>query len=148
MKPEIMRYKNDSISFYMAIIGLALDAVFLIALYSNPPIALKDKFGLIFGTDTIYNIVFMLIAFYTAEKVKTYALNWCYVSGAMGILQLPRILLCTSLASAEQLNGFRLVFCILLLVFSAIALIVGAFTSYFKSKKLHAYLNQLEKEVA
>lgn len=142
MKAELMRYRNDSLSFFMNIIGLSLDACFLMMIYSSRGVPANDRFGSVIGIDILFNIVFLLAAFLTAEKVKTYSLNWCWVSLALGILQVPRILLPISLHNAGQYLGFPFVCSIIVLLSSAAAFFYGCYTSFSKSRKLAAFIKE------
>ncbi len=126
MKAELMRYRNDSRSYMFALLGLALNACFLMWVYSAPGVTCKDMFGKIIGIDILFNIVYLLVAFLTAEKVKTYALNWCWVSLGLGILQIPRILLPISLYTNANDGNLRL---LTLLVKGAQRLNVESWTS-------------------
>lgn len=149
MRAELMRYRNDSISYYLTLLGLALDAVYLMLLYSSAGIPANDEFGFIIGVDTIYNIVFMLMAFYAAEKVKTYSMNWCFVSGGLGVLQIPRILLPVAFNNAQQLVGAGYIASIILLGVSAVSMMLACYTSFVKSRRLNGYLKELKNsEVA
>ena len=126
MKAELMRYRNDSRSFYLAIIGLALNACFLMWTYSSPGITCQDMFGKIIGFDILFNIMYLLIAFLTAEKVKTYSLNWCWTALVLGLLQLPRILMPIKLFINAKAGNLNL---LTLLVKGAQRLNVEAWTS-------------------
>lgn len=145
MKAELMRYRNDSRSYALVLLGLALDAVYLMLLYSTRGIVASDKFGFPLGIDILFNIVFLLAAFLTAEKIKTYTLNWCWVSLALGVLQIPRIFFPIAFKGAGQLVGGRFAFALILILGSAALLIGGCVLSFINSRKLNAYLKQINE---
>lgn len=141
MKVELMRYKNDSLSFYMNILAIVFNVVFLLCIMAN----LSITGNYITGIDALVNIVFMLFAFLTAEKVKAYLPKWGFVSAGLAVVQVARIFLVALPFAAEgQLTGFLLILAIFSLVASAACLVVGCVTSYIRSKKLSAYLEGLQ----
>ncbi len=151
MKVELMRYRNDSQSYFLVLGGLALDALYLMVTYSSANIKMIDstgvfsRIGLVGGIDIMYHIIFMLFAFLTAEKVKTYTLNWGFVSLGLGILQIPRILFPIKLASMNppQASTIGLITSIILVLGSAVMLIVGCYFSITKSRKLDKHLKEV-----
>lgn len=149
MKVELMRYRNDSKSYYFVLAGLALDAVYLMVMYSSAALKLVSGtftgIGVVSGIDILYHIVFLLFAFLTAEKVKTYTLNWGFVSLGLGVLQLPRILFPIKLYLLEpaQLSTISMVSSIILLVLSAGLMIAGCYFSITNSRKLDKYLKEI-----
>lgn len=148
MRAELMRYRNDSLSYLLTLLGLAFNAVLLIVIYSTKEIQCNDNFGFIIGVDTIFNIVFLLMSFYAAEKVKTYSKNWCWTCLVLGVLQLPRLLFPIALNNAGQLLSVRFFLVLAVIILSSGCLISACFISFSKSKKLHAYLNTIKEEVA
>ncbi len=148
MRAELMRYRNDSLSYGLALLGLALNACYLMFLYSAPGVKLTDDYGVIVGIDTIFNIIYLLIAFLVAEKVKTYTLNWCWPSLVLGIMQIPRILFPIALSAQGQLETGRNILLIVFLVLSSVCMIACCATSFIKSNKLHAHLKTIKNEVA
>ncbi|MBQ2716992.1 MAG: hypothetical protein IJF75_00130 [Clostridia bacterium] len=146
MRAELMRYRNDTLSYLLTLAGLALDACFLMFLYSSPNVRCEDMYGKIVGLDIFFNIIFLLIAFLTAEKVKTYSLNWCWSCLVLGLLQLPRILLPISLFGAKQLTVGKLIFLLVCLIGSCACLVCACVFSYLKSHKLDKHLKEISNK--
>lgn len=92
---ERMRYKNDSVSFFLCMVGLIFNIIQFIQIYANCYLqTMTGKAGFNYvdiGIDILYNIVFMLVVFYMAEEMKTYHRNWAIVALVIGVLQLFRI---------------------------------------------------------
>lgn len=140
MKVELMRYKNDSVSFYMNILAIVFNVVFLICIMANLSIVADYVIGL----DALVNIIFMLFAFLTAEKVKAYLPKWCFVSLVLAVVQLVRIfVVALPFAEKGQLTGFTLVLAIVSMVASIGCLIAGFVVSFIRSKALKGYLEGL-----
>ncbi len=145
MKVELMRYRNDSLSFYMNILAIAFNVVFLIAIMAN----LSITANWIIGVDVLVNILFMLFAFLTAEKVKAYLPKWCYLSIVLAVVQVVRTFTIVLPFNAKgELVGAAFIIALLSLIFSAACLIVGFITSFIRSGKLGGYLKQVEDGVA
>lgn len=137
MKVELMRYRNDSLSFYMNILAIVFNIIFLICVMAN----LNIVADYIIGIDALVNILFMLFAFLTAEKVKAYLPNWCFVSLALAAVQIARIfIVALPFAQKGQLADFKLVLAIISMVLSTGCLITGFIVSFIRSKKLGVYL--------
>ncbi len=143
MKAELMRYRNEKLAYYLCLFGLVFDVCYLIGLYSASGVTAKDSFGKVIGIDILFNIMFMLIAFLTAEKIKTYTLNWCFVALGLGVLQLPRILLPIKLFQAAQLGTASFVLLVIFLLLSAASLIASCVLSFINSHKLDNYLKEI-----
>ncbi len=140
-----MRYKNDSLSFYMNILAIVFNIIFLICIMAN----LSITANYVIGIDALVNIIFMLFAFLTAEKVKAYLPKWCFVSLVLAVVQLVRIfVVIVPFAGTGELNGFTLVLSIISIVLSIASLIAGFVVSFIRSRKLGAYLEGLANGTA
>ncbi len=154
MKVELMRYRNDSIPFYMNILAIVFNAVYMILLLSNDLV--KANFdgawapgGYLVGADILYNIVFMLFCFLAAEKTKAYLPKWFILPGILAVTQTIRIFASTlQFHSAGQLINGAFIASMIVLVLSVACLVVGSVVSYINSRKLRAYLKSLEEAKA
>ncbi len=145
MKVELMRYRNDSLSFYMNILAIVFNIVFLICIMAN----LSIVANYVVGIDALVNIIFMLFAFLTAEKVKAYLPKWCFVSLVLAVVQVARIfVVAIPFANNGQLTGFTLVLAIISMVLSTASLIAGFVVSFIRSRKLKVYLAGIEAGTA
>ena len=140
-----MRYKNDSLSFYMNILAIVFNIIFLICIMAN----LNITANLVIGIDALVNIIFMLFAFLTAEKVKAYLPKWCFVSLVLAVLQLVRVFyVVIPFASQGELTGFKLILAIASIILSIASLIAGFVVSFIRSKKLGAYMAEVKAGTA
>ena len=145
MKVELMRYRNDSLSFYMNILAIAFNVVFLICIMAN----LSITANFVIGVDVLVNILFMLFAFLTAEKVKAYMPNWCYLSIGLACAQIVRLFTVVFPFNAKgELVGAAFIIAMLALILSAISLLAGFVTSFIRSKKLGVYLKEVDAGTA
>lgn len=145
MKVELMRYRNDSLSFYMNILAIAFNVVFLIAIMAN----LSITANWIIGVDVLVNILFMLFAFLTAEKVKAYLPKWCYLSIVLAVVQVVRTFTIVFPFNAKgELVGAAFIIALTSLILSAACLIAGFVTSFIRSGKLGGYLKKVEDGTA
>ena len=145
MKVELMRYRNDSLSFYMNILAIAFNVVFLITVMAN----LSITANWVIGVDVLVNILFMLFAFLTAEKVKSYMPKWCYLSLVLAAVQAVRVFTIVFPFNGKgELVGAAFIIALLSLVFSAVSLVVGFVVSNIRSKKLSAYLESVNAGTA
>lgn len=145
MKTELMRYRNDSLSYYLNLLGLCFNALFFMLLYSAKNIRANDMYGKFIGFDILFNIVYLLVAFLTAEKSKAYTLNWCWVSLALGVLQIPRLLFPLEFYNAGQLDIGLCITLMSFIVISAVSFVLACVSSYVKSNKLDKYIKETEK---
>ena len=90
-----MRYKKDSMSFWLCMLGMVFNIVHFIILHSSCYLqTMTGSEGLQYayiGLDILYNIIFLLMVFYMAEELKTYRRNWNIAAVIIGALQLCRI---------------------------------------------------------
>jgi len=129
----------------MNILAIVFNVVFLISIMAN----LSINANFIIGLDVLINILFMLFAFLTAEKVKAYLPKWCYLSLVLAAVQIVRIFTVVIPFSAKgELVGAAFVIALVSLIFSVACLIAGFFVSKIRSKKLGEYLKEVEAGTA
>ena len=164
IQTDIMRYKNNSASFWLCILAIVLDSVMFIMIYKN-----KDCVpGVTAGLDLIVNVIFLLAVFLIAEKTKAYSKKAAYGAIVVGVVQIARIfwiplyfrnqnkIYLEELAKAEQ-AGEQLSYtgmvglekgqfnaAVILMAVSAAVLFVAAVITIVKSKRLQAHLEKIE----
>ena len=135
---EKMKYKKDKSSANLAIIGLALNVIYFFTMYKNNN---NYYFNLSIGMSVLYNLVFMLAAFLTSEKLKAYEKAFSYTAIVLGVLQLVRIFNYPLDAyQATFLAKKSFIICVTCLSLSGISLITAGVCSYIKSTVLHKFL--------
>lgn len=134
-----MRYQTDKRSSMLCIVAIVFNVIYFLSLYSNN--SLNPDF--LMGLDVLYNILFMLFAFLTSEKVKAYTKSWSYLAAIGGALQFCRIALMPAhylkLGTLTQNKWLILVGALSL---SGICLILAAVSCYTNSSVLEKYLEK------
>ena len=132
-----MRYQTDKRSSSFCILAIVFNVIYFLSLYSNN--SLNPDFQM--GLDVLYNILFMLFAFLTSEKVKAYAKNWSYYAIIGGALQVLRIFwLPAHYLKAETLTHDKWIILVAALAASAVCLVLAGINCYMNSTTLEKYL--------
>lgn len=85
---EKMRYQENKTSYWLAMLALIFNIIFLFTVINNP--ALRPNY--ITAVKILANVVFLLTTFLSMERVKVYDKKWSYVLIGFGILSFIRIL--------------------------------------------------------
>ena len=137
IKLDKMCYKRDKLAYLLVLGGLALNVFYFFTLYkSNSTFFFKYNVGI----SILYNLLFMLFVFLSAEEIKNYHRNFAIVLFSIGVAQIVRIFIL-------PLNGLRqdaitnknFIFIAIYLALSAALLISGAIISFIHSTKLKNY---------
>lgn len=144
---EKMKYKKNSLPYGLVLLGLALDVFYFIALYKNNS---NYYYEIKIGLSILYNLIFMLIVFLSAENIKNYHISFSVVVIVVGIFQIARVFYfpLTAFNDAQLSKPSFIKLCVYL-VSSAIFLISGGIISVIKSRLLHDFVNgkiDVEKE--
>lgn len=142
---ERMRYKNDSMTFWLCMFGMVFNIVHFIQVHANCYLqTMTGKEGLQYvyiGLDILYNILFMLVVFYMAEELKTYHVKWNIAAVIIGILQLfrigwfPKIMYDNAFYGDELFGSIKM-----FLILSALCFFATAVVSTFKSTLLIRFI--------
>lgn len=138
VKLDKMCYKRDKLSYSLVLLGLALNVFYFFTLYkSNSTFFFKYNVGI----SILYNLIFMLFVFLSAEEIKNYHRNFSIFLMIVGIAQIIRAFLYPLNALKEEAIVqktfvFILIYCIL----SGLLLISGGIISFIKSSKLKKYI--------
>lgn len=133
-----MKYKKDSFAFALAVLGLLANLVYFFLLYKNNH---NFFYSYLMGISVIYNLVFMLVVFLSAEEVKAYHRNFSYVLFALSLIQFARIFIYPRLALeaggiSEGINKSLVIW----LIISGIFLLLASVRSFWSSTLLKRYL--------
>ena len=141
---EQMKYKNDSLSYGLILLGLLANIFYFITLYENNG---EFYYTLDMGFSVLYNLIFMLIVFLSAENIKTYNRNYSIVTFIIGILQIIRIFvypadaLKSSAVGDVALTQSKYTIIAVYLIISASLLIFGSIISFIKSTILKQFVD-------
>lgn len=132
------KYRNDSLSYALSLLGLLFNALYFITLYKNNN---NFYYSYLMGISIIYNLLFMLLVFLAAEEVKIYQRNFSFLLLFFAIMQIFRIFYYPKLAfkaDVLSLETYRLI--IIYLVISSLFLIASAILSFRNSTILKRYV--------
>jgi hypothetical protein len=133
-----MKYKKDSLAFAFAVLGLIANVVYFALLYKNNS---NFFYSYMMGISVIYNLVFMLIVFLSAEEVKTYHRNYSFVLFVLAGIQFFRIFFYPRRAlKAEVITGDAYLRMAICLAVSGVFLLFAAIKSFWSSTILKRYL--------
>lgn len=142
---ERMRYKNDTLSFWLCMFALIADIVQFMIIYSNSYLtAVTGQSGFkyyLIGIDIIVNILFMLFAFYVGEELKTYHIKWAVAPVIMGIIQLVRIPnFPKTMMEFEYITASHYRTVTICLIISAICVFAAAINSFIRCTLLNRFI--------
>lgn len=137
LKNDIRNYKNDSLARLLTLLGLAVNCVYFITLYKANDIF---YYQYPMGLSVLYNLIFMLIVFLSAENVKVYNSKFAYPLIIIGLLQVLRIFyLPKNALAASALSNTRYLILVVALIVSMALLVFAGIISIINSTKLKMY---------
>lgn len=150
--PEILRYKNNSLSFWMSMLAIIFQCIAFVFTYKC--LGWTPEFPT--GLDIIINIIFLLFVFLASEKLKTYNINWGYIIIGIGLVNLIRIFtyvipthyVMDTVSNTMILNidNFSYILSIVSYVLVAIFCTIAGLVTIYKGRILKEFLASLEKE--
>ena len=147
VKTDRLRYTKNKFSSSLAILAIVFNALYFISLYSSD--VGKYFYTYIIGASIVYNLLFMLCTFLSAEGVKSYKLSYAALLIAVGDMQVVRIFYIPMQAHATELvvgtetvlamSDGQFTRVVIYLALSAIACIVGGIVGILKTITLEDY---------
>ena len=153
IRRDRMRFRKNKMSSNLAILAIVFDVFYFVSIYQS------DKgnyyYTYMIGISVIYNLIFMLAAFLSAEGVKSYKKNYSYLLALLGVGQIVRIFMqahtyvdaAAGLTEPPMGNG-QFTYLVALLVLSAVCLVAAGVVNYIKCVTLEAHLKYLEEQSA
>ena len=89
VKKDRLRFTKNKLSSNLILLAIVADALYFVSIYSSDVGSYYYK--IFIGASIVYNLVFMLAAFLSAEGVKSYKIGYAYTSIVLGGLQVARI---------------------------------------------------------
>ena len=134
---DTLNYKNEKISYSLVLLGLVFNVLYFIALYNNDG---QFYYTYNMGLSVIYNLLFMLFVFLSAENIKVYNKKYSYALLAIGIMQIVRIFnYPLDALNNGQLTSNQYTWICICLSLSALLLILGAVIGFIRSTMLENY---------
>jgi hypothetical protein len=132
------KYKKDGLPYGLTLLGLLVNVFYFFTLYKN-----NDNFyysGLM-GISVLYNLIFMLIVFLSAEEIKNYHRKYAVVLFLIGLGQIFRISFYPRQAlRAGVLSVYHFKVITVYLCLSALLLMAAAIISFINSTILKRYI--------
>ncbi|MDD3999461.1 MAG: hypothetical protein PHX62_01020 [Bacilli bacterium] len=131
------KYKTDSLSFFLAIIGLIANVFYFFTFYKNNN---NYYYSYMMGISVLYNLIFMLIVFLAAEEIKNYRRPYSVLLFVIGLIQIFRIFFYPKQAlDAGFLDPKSYMLLAIYLLISSVFLISSAVVSFWNSTTLKRY---------
>ena len=154
---DIMRYKNNSLSFWLCILAIVFNVAMFLIIYKDINCTPNVQLGI----DLLINIIIMLAIFLLAEKTKTYNKRSGYFTIGLGAIEILRIfwiplqyfLNYLSYINAPNHDTYsgtigletgKFIWCCALLILAGLCLIYAGVECILKNKRLEEHLNNLK----
>lgn len=135
-----MKYKRDSLSFGLAVLGLVFNVLFFFAFYRNNG---NFYYTWMMGISVLYNLLFMLFVFYSAQEVKNYHRNFAVLLFLLGVGQIIRVFIYPKQAlAADALEAKKYALLVVYLLISAGFLLASGAVSFTRSTILANYVKK------
>lgn len=154
---DIMRYKNNSASFWLCILAIVCNVAMFLIIYKSTNCTPNMQLGV----DLLINVLVLLAAFLIAERTKAYNKNGAYGAIGLGTIEILRIFWIPLFYFNKYMeylkvedkgsysgiigldpNGFT--WCCILLTAAGVALIFAGVICLVKEKRLEEHLKNLE----
>jgi hypothetical protein len=132
------KYKKDGLPYGLTLLGLLVNVFYFFTLYKN-----NDNFyysGLM-GISVLYNLLFMLIVFQSAEEIKNYRRKYAIGLFLIGLGQIFRIIFYPRMAlNAGALSAETYKVIAVYLSLSALLLVAASIISFINSTILRRFI--------
>jgi mRNA-degrading endonuclease YafQ of YafQ-DinJ toxin-antitoxin module len=154
---DIMRYKNNSASFWFCILAIVCNVAMFLIIYKTTNCTPNVQLGI----DLLINVLVLLAAFLIAERTKAYNKNGAYGAIGLGVVEILRIFWIPLFYFTKYMeylkvedkgsytgiigldpNGFT--WCCILLTAAGVCLIFAGIICLAKGKRLQDHLKNLE----
>ena len=154
VKKDRLRFTKNKLSANLILLAIVANALYFVSIYSSD--VGRYYYAIFIGASVVYNLIFMLAAFLSSEGVKSYKMNYSYVSIVLGILQIVRIFHIPMNAWKEPnpvidaesptvMTDGQFRYIAVCLVVSAVLLILAGVNGIIKTATLNSYQAELDK---
>jgi len=140
---DMLRYRNHKFAYFMCLLAIVANCLGMCFAYST-----LNQYQVTFATgiDIIYNIVFMLFTFITAETIKVYSKKASYYAIVLGLAQIGHFFWYSMvLHNAGEMLDWVFFGDMVLFFASGLFLIAAGIVNIFKSTALFNYLKELSE---
>ena len=153
IRKDRMRFVKNKLPANLALLAIVFDVFYFVSLYQSD---VRDYYyTMTIGASILYNLVFMLACFLSSEGLKNYKMNYAWVIGVLGVVQIARIFGIPAQAHAAELKKVGRVmgdgqyaFVVGCLILSALCCLAAAVIGGMRSRTLKQYLASLETKSA
>ena len=144
--PEILRYRNNKLAYSLCLLAIAIQCIGFIFSYSS----LKFNAQFNTGLDIIINIIFLLVTFLLAEKIKIYNVTCGIVAIVLGIVNTVRIYTYYYNPNSgeliyETVETWIFYLSIISYVLVAVLMTISGILTIIKGNELKAFLSSLKE---
>lgn len=147
IKKDRLRYTKNKLSANLAFLGILFDVLYFVSIYSSD--VNNYYYNITIGLSVLYNLVFLLCAFLSAEGVKNYKMGYAWFIMVVGVLQFARIFGIPRMAHAATtiVNGAETVvmgekqfaYVVCCLIASGIVCVLSGIIGVYKTTVLTRY---------
>lgn len=135
---EKMKYKNDSLAYLLILLGLVVNVVYFVIFYE---VNNQFLYSIKIGISVLYNLIFLLSVFLSAENIKKYNRKYAVFTCIIGLMQFVRIFAYLSEVNAAGVfAGNKHMVLVILLIISGVLLILGSIVSIVNSTILKSFV--------
>ena len=136
---EKKKYKNDTFAYIFVLLGIVFNCFAFIKLYEQNSQFFYD-YRMAFSV--LFNLIFMLAVFLTAENVKKYHRSYAIVAVVIGALQFLRIFEYVKDAyTAEVIAKNIYMYIVVFYGLSGVSLVIGGVAGFINSTILKRFVD-------
>jgi len=141
IQKDILRYKSNSFARSLCFLAILCNCLGFCFVYST-----MTKVTFITGVDIVYNILFLLMTFLTAEQIKVYNKKASIYALLLGVLSIAHYFwYILPLYTSEAILSWVMVADLILFISAGAMLIISAIANFFRSSILYNYLKEASK---
>ncbi len=140
LQKDMMRYHRNSLGHSLCFLAIAVGALGFCFTYSHLSVCDFST-----GVDIIFNIIFMLVTFLTAEKVKVYNVKSSFAAMILGVLEILHFVwytIPTYSNTAVQMPAWVFIATLVCYIIGGISLLFVGVTNYYRGTILKKYLKE------
>ena len=156
IKKDRMRYTKDKLSANLILASIVLDALYFVSIYQSDVGSYYYTWTI--GASTIYNLLFLLVAFLASEGVKNRKGGYTGILAVIGLMQIVRVFYLPAKAhaavvtigaeSVPTMGDMQYYYVVACLIVSGLCCLVAAVTSHRNNKILTEYMKTIETKPA
>ncbi len=152
IKKDRLRFSKNKIPSSLTLLAILVNVFYFVSIYKTN---LQQYYKPAIGISVLYNLMFMLFSFLSAEGIKNYKKTYGIVLIVIGLLQLLRIVYfplkgittpVSEVSTAKVMEVGQFIRTLIYLIGSGALLIVAGVIGYIKSVSLEKYRKEIGEE--